>query len=62
MIKLMTQAYCDKCPEFEAEVKKHIFKRNDNFREADVFVYCKNSDRCARLVNFLKTNGGELKI
>lgn len=53
MIKLVTESYCENCPDFEATVDKlelHSIPQDMH----DTLITCANRDRCAAMYERLK--------
>ena len=53
MIDLEVSDYCEKCPDFEADVEKRKIVSPRNREWIDTIVRCKHRKRCQNMINYL---------
>lgn len=55
-INLCVQDYCQNCPDFEVEVEQiSTCSEYDDPYTIDTNIYCKNRNKCARLLKHIST-------
>lgn len=62
MIKLETQPYCERCPEFTPEkytVSCDHYYLNSSLTDVDTFIVCAHRGRCAAIANWFRAREGE---
>lgn len=62
MIKLETQPYCERCPEFTPEkytVSCDHYYQNSSLTDVDTFIVCAHRDRCAAIASWFRAREGE---
>lgn len=61
MITIVAEPYCSKCPDFEPRTDKVGARLYGNsfLSDTDTVVYCKDRERCARIVEWIRGTEGE---
>lgn len=53
-IQLMTEKYCDNCPDFEADVNKITYVDGVGNDVADTLITCKKRSICKGMYDYLR--------
>ena len=60
MIHLEVNEYCEKCPDFEADVEKRKVISRYNREHLDTVIRCKHRERCQNMINYLAEKREEI--
>ena len=56
MIRLMTEPYCENCPNFKAVSNTSTIQVDNEKFFTESAVRCENADRCREIANYLEGN------